>query len=199
MRKPKLFLSLMSRRTKISIHLLSEFEENNMNDNINDAFTTPKANVSGNTISGSNNIITTGIVDQLKRTRPWVLLISIVGFIFTAIMAIGTLAIFFGGGVAIFSGSGVTPDMSSGIAVIVMGFIYLLMTLLYFVISLFLLKYAGAIKRFIASGTSQDMEAALKYQASFWKVVGILTLVSIVFMVLGIAAGIIGALTGGGF
>ena len=154
-----------------------------MSSNVNDAFATPKSDVSGSTIGNNNsgNAITTGIVDQLKRTRPWVLLISIVGFIFTALMAIGTVGIFFGGGAAMM-GPGMPPEFGGGGLIIGMGIMYLIMTILYFVISLLLLKYAGAIKRFVASGTSQDMEHALKHQASFWKLVGILTLVTIVVM-----------------
>ncbi len=172
-----------------------------MSSNVNDAFATPKSDVSGNTIGNNNsgNTITTGIVDQLKRTRPWVLLISIVGFIFTALMAILTVGIFFGGGAAMMSGPGMPPGMEAGGLIVGMGIMYLVMTILYFVISLFLLKYAAAIKRFVASGTSQDMEHALKHQASFWKLIGILTLVTLVLMVVMMVIGIGGALMGGAF
>ena len=172
-----------------------------MSSNVNDAFATPKSDVSGNTIGNNNsgNTITTGIVDQLKRTRPWVLLISIIGFIFTVFMAIASVGMLFGGG-AMMSGmggaqaAGLPNGMFMG-----MGVMYLVMTILYFVISLYLLKYAGAIKKFVASGTSQDMEHALKHQASFWKLVGILTLVTIVLMIVMMVVGIGGALMGGAF
>ena len=172
-----------------------------MSSNVNDAFATPKSDVSGSTIGNNNsgNTITTGIVDQLKRTRPWVFLISIVGFIFTALMAIGTVGIFFGGGAAMMSGGAMPPGMGGSGLIMGMGAMYLVMTILYFVISFYLLKYAGAIKKFIASGTSQDMEHALKHQASFWKLVGILTLVTIVLMIVMMVIGIGGALMGGAF
>ncbi|MEB8430914.1 DUF5362 family protein [Cocleimonas sp. KMM 6892] len=172
-----------------------------MSSNVNDAFATPKSDVAGTTIGNNNsgNAITTGIVDQLKRTRPWVLLISIVGFIFTALMAIGTVGIFFGGGAAMMGGPGMPSGIGGGGLIIGMGVMYLIMTILYFVISLFLLKYAGAIKRFVASGTAQDMEAALKHQASFWKLIGILTLLTIVIMIVMMVVGIGGALMGGAF
>lgn len=171
-----------------------------MSSNVNEAFATPKSDVSGSTIGNNNssNVITTGIVDQLKRTRPWVFLISVVGFIFTALMATGTVGIFFGGGAAMM-GSGMPPGIGGSGLIMGMGAMYLVMTILYFVISLYLLKYAGAIKKFIASGTSEDMEHALKHQASFWKLVGILTLVTIVLMIVMMVIGIGGALMGGAF
>lgn len=167
-----------------------------MSTNAENPFATPKSNVSRNTLdSDTGNVITIGIVEQLKKTRPWVLLISIMGFIFTALMAIVTLMIFFGGGSAMLSGAAGIPA-GSGAMVMGMGVMYLIMTILYFVISLYLYKYAGGIKRFVATGTAQDMEVALKQQASFWKIVGILTLITLVitiaFMVFGVGAALIG-------
>lgn len=174
-----------------------------MSSNINDAFATPKSDVSGSTMGNNSNAITTaittGIVDQLKRTRPWVLLISIIGFIFTALMAIATAGIFFGGGAAIMSGTGMPAGTGGSGLIMGMAAMYLVMTVLYFIISLLLLKYAGAIKRFVASGSSQDMEQALKHQASFWKLIGILTLVTLVFMIVMMVIGLGGALMGGAF
>jgi len=160
-------------------------------------FATPKSDVSrSNQGNDTGNAITIGIVEQLKKTRPWVLLISILGFIFTALMAIGTLGIFFGGGAAIFSGSPGMQGMGPGAMIMGMGFMYLLMTILYFFISLKLYKFADGIKKFIATGTSQDMEFALKQQASFWKIVGILTLITliitVVFLLFGVGAALIG-------
>ena len=170
-----------------------------MSSNVNDAFATPKSNVSGSTIgdAGKNAAITVGIVNQLKRTRPWVLLLSIVGFFFTALMALGTLGIFFGGGAAIMGMSGQQMPVNSGMPIIAVGVVYLLMTLLYFFASLYLVRYAGSIKKVVNFGGSENLEAALKSQASFWKLMGILTLVMIVFMLIGLVFGVGAALMGG--
>lgn len=166
---------------------------------INEAFATPKSNVSGSTIgdAGKNAAITVGIVSQLKRTRPWVLLLSVVGFFFTALMGLGTLGIFFGGGAAILGMSGQQMPVNSGLPIIAVGVIYLLMTLLYFFASLYLIRYAGSIKKVINFGGSDNLEAALKSQASFWKLMGILTLIMIVFMLVGLIFGVGAALIGG--
>ena len=161
---------------------------------VNEAFATPKSDVSGSTM-GNNSTITNGVVNQLKRTRPWVLFLSIIGFLFTALMAIGTLGIFFGGGAAILSGTGQGGAGASGM-IMGMGLVYLLMTALYFFASLYLLKYAGSIKKVVNSGSSQDLEMALKAQASFWKLVGILSLVMVAFMLIALVLGVGSAMIG---
>ena len=66
----------------------------------------------------------------------------------------------------------------------------LLMALIYFFVSLYLLRYAGAIKRAVTGLNVADVEAALEAQASFWKLAGIMTLVGVVLylvMVIGLA------------
>jgi hypothetical protein len=49
--------------------------------------------------------------------------------------------------------------------------------------SLYLLRYAGAIKSAVTSLNMGELERALEAQASFWKLVGILTIVSFVLMI----------------
>ena len=170
-----------------------------MNSNVNEAFATPKSEVSGSTIGNNNsgNAITTGIVNQLKRTRPWVLFLSIIGFLITALTGLGTLGIFFGGGSALLGMSGQQMPTNSALPIMGVGVIYLFMTLLYFFASLYLLKYATSIKQVINFGGSDNLEAALKFQASFWKLVGILTVVMMVFMLIALVFGIGAAIMGG--
>lgn len=156
-----------------------------MSNNVNDAFATPRSNVSGATMGSSNSGVTNGIIQQLKKTRPWVLFMSILGFIGTAFMAIATVAIFMGGGAMMqMAGAPNAAAMPAG-ATMGMGIFYLLITLFYFFASLYLYKYAGSIKRVIATGSTDDLELALKSQASFWKLVGVLTLLMFILMIVG--------------
>ena len=157
---------------------------------VNDAFTTPKSNVQGSS-AGDNGSVTSGMIQQLKRTRPWVLFLSILGFIGTFFMAIGTVGMF-AGGAAMFAKAG---SQAAGIATGA-GVAYLLMTLLYFFASLYLFKYAKSIKKAVNLGGSEHVENALKSQASFWKLVGILTAIMIVLMILAMVFGVGSAMMG---
>jgi accessory gene regulator protein AgrB len=76
------------------------------------------------------------------------------------------------------------------------GVAYLLMTIFYFFTSLFVFKYAKSIKKAVNLGGSEHVEDALKAQASFWKLVGILTLVMFVLMILAMVFGVGSAMMG---
>lgn len=70
------------------------------------------------------------------------------------------------------------------------GVLYLLMGVIYFIASLYLLRYAGAIKRAVTGLNASEMETALEAQASFWKLVGILSIVFIVLMIVFMVVGL---------
>ena len=57
--------------------------------------------------------------------------------------------------------SGQQMPANSGMPIIAVGVVYLLMTLLYFFASLFLVRYAGSIKKVVNFGGSDNLEAAL--------------------------------------
>jgi hypothetical protein len=66
------------------------------------------------------------------------------------------------------------------------GAAYLVFAVLYFFPALYLMRYAGAIKR-IGPANPTAMEEALARQASFWRLVGILTALLIGLYVVAIA------------
>jgi len=119
------------------------------------------------------------LIEPLVATKVWVRLCSIMGFIFTFFIVIAGLGLMVGGSAI--------PNMPLGAG---LGVIYLVMGVLYFMPSLYLHKYAGAITQAQASQSSADVLAALKYQKSFWKFAGILVLLMLVFMLIGMGAAI---------
>ena len=105
----------------------------------------------------------------LLATRPWVLFLSILGFIATGLMVVAAIAMMvIGASAGPYGRSGPGP---------IFGLIYLLVAVLYAVPAWLLSNYASAIKRFRHSRSSRDMEAALGSQKSFWRFVGIVTAV----------------------
>ena len=117
------------------------------------------------------------VVGLLRSTKPWVRFLSVLGFIGLALLALGCLAIL----VVPIGGPMGSMPLGPRIGV---SFAYLLMGLAQFPAVLFLNRYAGRIARLDASGDAGDLEDALRAQKSFWKYVGILTLVMMILYLL---------------
>ena len=127
------------------------------------------------------------MLESLRATRPWVKFLAILGFIVCALMALASLA--FLGGASMMQGpmAGIGP---------LLGVVYLVLVLLYFMPCLYLYKYAGAISR-IPEGGQAALEDALARQKSFWKFMGILTAILLVCELIFIVFGVLAAVAGG--
>ena len=125
-------------------------------------------------------VVSQSMLDSLNATRPWAKFLAIVGFVMVALMVIVGLAML-GAGSALAGQSGL-----GGMFAVV----YLLFAVLYFMPCLFLFRYAKAIAAIPASGQAA-MENALGQQKSFWKFMGVLTLVLLCIYVIGIVAAIV--------
>lgn len=123
----------------------------------------------------------------LRATKPWVRLLSVLGFIGLGFLVLGSLAF-------LLIPMGGMGAMSLGPKVAITS-VYLAMGCVQFPAVLFLSRYASRIGNLAASGAPADLEEALRAQKSFWKYVGILTLVMIGFyvVVIVIALGVGGA------
>ncbi len=112
----------------------------------------------------------------LQETRPWVLLLAIVGIIMTGLMALGGVGMLVIGSVGSkAAGTQLPAGMMLGLALL-----YLVLALVYLYPVIKLFKYSGAISRLTRSGAVRDMDEALVQQKSFWKFMGIITLLMIV-------------------
>lgn len=108
-----------------------------------------------------------GIIQILRRTQPWVNLVSIFGFICVGLMAL----------LAGVSWVGIASDRVEQIPVAAL-LVYPVLLVLYFVPSFYLFKYGRRIKTFVAQGHTVQLEAALEAQRAFWRFVGIIVVVS---------------------
>ena len=70
------------------------------------------------------------------------------------------------------------------------GIINIVASIFYLVPSIWLSKYSSAITRFLSGGGAIELGKAIAFQKSFWKFVGIMTVVLIGFAVMGIIAAI---------
>lgn len=146
-------------------------------------YASPNAALDGHSAAGGG--ITLAIVDALRKTKGWVLLIGILLFIgagFMLLGALGMLAASFMGGAA----SATMPKaiMIGGAAM------YVVMGGLYGVLGLYLVKYSSAIGRFVVAKETAELEVALQSQQKFWLIAGIVAIVMIGMMILVMVAAI---------
>jgi len=124
--------------------------------------------------------VTNQMISYLRSTKPWTKFLSVLGFIMVAFsVLIGLLFMI---------GRNLFPQGAPTFFVSIM---YMLFSLIYLFPSIYLFKYSSSISRFLNTGREIDMEYALSYQKSFWKFVGIVSLIAIIIAVLGIIAAIV--------
>ena len=115
----------------------------------------------------------------LDATRPWVRLVGIVLFLTAGLLVLAGLAVAVAG-----AGLGQAASMS-------LGLVYAIMSVLYIVPGVYLVRYAARIREFAGQGQrAVQLESALDAQRAFWKFIGIMTVIGLVVTVLGIVAAI---------
>lgn len=120
---------------------------------------------------------------SLRATRPWTRLLSVLGFIGTGLMVLA--------GLGVIVGESFIPVSEKTPPLVFMGILYTLSSVFYLVPSIWLSKFSTAVSVFLKSGDAIELGKAIAYQKSFWKFIGILTVVSIALIVLGIIAAIL--------
>ena len=133
-------------------------------------------------------------IDSLRQTRPWVQFLSVLAFLgsaFLLLVGLGMTAL----GLFMSSGS----SGGSKAAQIVLGIVYIPLSLFYIYPGIKLWAYGSAIGRLLGSRSVADLEAALGEQKSFWKFCGIATIVGLaVYVVAIVIAGVVGAFAAAG-
>jgi len=128
--------------------------------------------------------ITNAMLEALRKTKGWVMLVGIMLFLAAAFTILAALVMIFAGNML-----GVSNTMPKG-ATVAMGAFYLVFAVVYRALGFYLVKYSGAISSLIGDQSSASMEVALQYQQKFWRLAGFLMLLFLIFAVLGIAAAI---------
>jgi hypothetical protein len=134
----------------------------------------------------ANVTVTPLMAEHLRATKPWVRLISVIMFISVGLMFLGGLVMMLMPSPAGMRGFGFGP---------IVGIFYFIFGLLYLLPAYFLHQYASSINDFLQGGGDSAMENALGSQKSFWRFVGILTLVIISLYALVFLFAIFGAMS----
>jgi hypothetical protein len=114
-----------------------------------------------------NAAVPSEVVELLRQTKPWVTFLAVLGFIATGLMVLGGLIITAAGGLGGQKGS--FPAA--------LGLLYVGLGIFYVFPSLFLLRYGNAIRELTVGGGVPALTEAIKQQKSFWRLVGIMTVV----------------------
>ena len=122
-------------------------------------------------------VVSENMLKSLSATRPWVIFLAILGFIFTGLLVItGFSTSFLISAIAEKQG---LPHFFG----LLLGIFYLAFGIFFYLIPcLFLLRYGQAIGRISTLG-QEAIEKALTQQKSFWKYMGIFAIVMIVLYV----------------
>jgi len=113
--------------------------------------------------------ITRGTRRALAETRPWVLFLSILGFIGAGLSALAGISWLF------LAMAAIATIGAVGAILLFMALVTLGAAGLYGFASYHLFTYSGSIDRFLRSSAPGDLERAMMAQKSFWKLVGIVT------------------------
>jgi hypothetical protein len=128
----------------------------------------------------SHGPITPLMVEYLRETKPWVRFMSVIMFVMVGLILIGSVFMLLIPAGGIF-----------------LALIYVAMGVLYLFPAYFLHQYASAIRSLERGGGDVAMEDALRSQKSFWRFVGILTLIIMVIYGIILVVFILGAASAG--
>lgn len=118
--------------------------------------------------------LTESMLESLRRTRPWTMFLAILSFVAFGFIALAAL-----GGIAVAAVEGEDLPVLVGV-----GLFYLVLGVIYFVLGLFLIKYARAIGLAGETSRAEEVEDALWAQQRFWKAAGIVTIAMMALSVL---------------
>ncbi len=159
-------------------------------------YTAPSADPFGHSTAVSVEGITEGILRQLKGTKGWVKLMAVICFMMGGMICLGGLAFavfgIFGSTLLAAAGGGddvaALAGLGGAVGGVLIGLLYAGLGAIYLIPGFKLWGYASSIDDLLKDHSVVTLEKALNYQRSFWKFVGVFTVVMIGIYVLAIAA-----------
>jgi hypothetical protein len=118
------------------------------------------------------------IIEALRRTRAWVILVAVLSFVGAGLMLLVTLFVA-GGGI---------PTLPSTFALV-----YFFMAAAVLLPAWSLSRYGRAIGKLLADGSVPSLQEALDRQRGFWTLIGVYSIISIGIWALGTIGIVAGA------
>jgi hypothetical protein len=134
----------------------------------------PKAAVAD--VIHSSGEVPTGIIDQLRRTKPWALFVAILLFILAVLLVLTTGMVLLGA--VAMSGAGKSAQL--GALFLGIGLFLGVAAVVYFLLGMFLTKFTSAVDRLVSNGAEADLLDTLVRQKRFWVVSTIVMLLTVV-------------------
>jgi hypothetical protein len=143
-------------------------------------------------VQGGIGVITENMLRYLKEASPWIRFLSILGYIINGLVLLGGVSM----SILSFFNYG-SRSFFAGIPAVAGGLIYLVFGILSFIPNRFLYKFGSKTRNYVQTNVGSELETALQYNKSFWKFLGIITIVYLAFLpVLGIVFFIVAVSTG---
>jgi hypothetical protein len=137
-------------------------------------YSSPSANLYGAASGAGADAVSPGTIAQLAGTKPWVRFMSVLLWIGVAFMLLAGAGM---GVVSVMGAGKATTGPFGGKELIFFAIIYGVMAFVYIFPAIKLWKYANRIGSLGASHSVADLDAALNEQRSFWKFIGVMTII----------------------
>ena len=128
-----------------------------------------------------DRLVTPEILEALVQTRPWVVFIAVLGFVGAGFLVLGAVATFS------FGTFGRVPFGGAGFIALV----YVLLAAVYGATSLHLWRYGASIKLMREGYGVHALTDALRQQRAFWRLAGIIALVTVVVWTCAVVFGVL--------
>jgi hypothetical protein len=120
--------------------------------------------------------VTETMVEHLSKTGPWVLFLAVMTFLSAVMIAISAVV-------------AMTAAGQVGLPPVALFLTYAVLGILYLVFALQLFNFGQAARQVGQGEDTHYIEEALRYQRSFWRLLGILSLIGLALVVLGFILG----------
>ncbi len=136
-----------------------------------------------------NLLIDSNIADEFRKTVVWSKWVGIYQFIMAGFMAVLAILVF------MVSGSPYLSASIGGVSIFVLfyGILYLAMAVLFFFIGYYVIMFSNQSRNALDTGDQLLMQAGITNMRRFFKISGILSMITVLMIILGVLICIIAA------
>jgi hypothetical protein len=153
-------------------------------------YQSPQTAAGGAASLGSSGTITETMVVHLKGASPWLRFLGIIGFIGCGFLGLSGI-------IMLAAMPALGPELSETASRILgrsLGAFYLVLGVAVFFPALFTYNFGARLRNFIRNNAERELELAFKYNKSYWKFSGIMTIISLAIIPVAIVIGVIAGL-----